>query len=164
MSEPGFTRRVLEAFLPSFPGGRVGIALLLLRLFVGAAFLFHGSGKTGELESFAQEFGVPVPLAAAAAYGQLIGAILLILGLLTALGAALIAGTMATAMAKLIERGESFVNPEGHSWEGSCLYLVVTIAILLLGPGRYSCDTLLFSRGTTRGHDFASDAHALPGT
>jgi putative oxidoreductase len=102
-SEPGFSRTALEAFLPSFPGGRVGIALLLLRLFVGAAFLFHGSGKTGELESFAQEFGVPVPLAAAAAYGQLIGAILLILGLLTPLGAALIAGTMGVATAKLIE-------------------------------------------------------------
>ncbi len=50
-------------------------------LFVGTAFLFHGSGKIGELESFAQEFGVPVALAADAAYGQLIGAILLIAGL-----------------------------------------------------------------------------------
>ena len=57
------------ALLPSFPAGRAGVALLLLRIFVGTAFLFHGSGKIGELESFAQEFGVPVALAEGGAGG-----------------------------------------------------------------------------------------------
>jgi len=37
------------ALLPFFPAGRAGTALLLLRLSVVAAFLFHGSGKAGEL-------------------------------------------------------------------------------------------------------------------
>lgn len=129
-----------------FPAGRFGIATLLLRLIVGAAFLFHGMGKTEELDAFAREFGVPVALAAVATIGQLIGAILLITGLFTSIGSALIAGTMAVATAKLIERGESFVNPAGHSWEASCFYLIAGLAILLLGPGRYSIDSLLFSR------------------
>ena len=33
------------ALFPSFPGGRAGVALLLLRLFVGTAFLFHGKSN-----------------------------------------------------------------------------------------------------------------------
>jgi putative oxidoreductase len=131
---------------PSFAGGRAGIALLVLSLFVGVAFLFHGSGKTVELEAFAHEFGVPVALAAVAAYAQVIGAVLLIGGIGTPVGAGLIAGTMAVATAKLIGRGEPFVNPAGHSWEASSFYLVTGIAILLLGPGRYSIDALLFAR------------------
>lgn len=135
---------------PLFAASRFGVAVLLLRLFVGAAFLFHGSGKTAELEAFAREFGVPVALAAAAAYSQLIGAILLIAGLFTPLGSALITGTMAVATLKLIGRGESFVNPGGHSWEASSFYLVTSIAMLLLGPGRYSVDALLFGRKLIR--------------
>lgn len=145
MSDRVFSVAALKAAVfPTFPRGRAGIAPLLLRLFVGTAFLFHGSGKTGELEAFSQEFGVPIAFAAVAAYGQLIAAILLITGFLTPLGSGLIAGTMVVATAKLIERGEPFVNPAGHSWEASSFYLIATIVILLIGPGRYSVDALLF--------------------
>jgi len=51
------------ALVNSFPSGRKGIASLLLRMFTGTAYLFHGSGKTGELEAFSKEFGVPAVLA-----------------------------------------------------------------------------------------------------
>lgn len=147
---------IRNLLFPTFPAGRAGFAVLALRLFVGTAFLFHGGGKTSELESFSQEFGVPIFLAAAAAYGQLAGAILLIVGLLTPVGASLIAGTMAVATAKLIERGEPFVNPAGHSWEATSFYLVAAIVTLLLGPGRYSVDAFLqknseIKRGEAKG-------------
>jgi uncharacterized membrane protein YphA (DoxX/SURF4 family) len=36
---------MLKILFPSFPGGRAGTALLILRAFVGIAFLFHGYGK-----------------------------------------------------------------------------------------------------------------------
>lgn len=133
----------LQAILcPTYAHGRAGLALLLLRVLVGTAFLFHGSGKAGELEAFAREFNIPVSAATFAAYAQLAGGVLLISGLFTWLGAALIAGTMATATTKLIARGEPFVNPAGHSWEASSFYLVACVVILLLGPGHYSLDAL----------------------
>lgn len=162
MAESRLVRTAADLVVPSFQSGRVGLAILLLRLFVGTAFLFHGSGKTGHLESFAQEFGVPVMLAAVAAYGQLIGAILLIVGLFTPLGAVLIAGTMAVATAKLVERGEPFVSAGGHSWEASSFYLAVTVALLLLGPGRYSVDRLLFSRRAAHWTTLDAGQHAAP--
>ena len=151
MTQAQFTKQILQAILhPTYPTGRAGFALLLLRVLVGTAFLFHGSGKAGELEAFAREFNIPISAATFAAYAQLAGGVLLIGGLFTWLGAALIAGTMATATAKLIERGEPFVNPAGHSWEASSFYLVACVVILLLGPGRYSLDALPWVGGRLR--------------
>ena len=71
---------------------RIGAALLLLRLFVGIAFIQHGSGKLMHPAGFAAEFGIPVWLGLATMLTQLIGGILLILGALTPLAALGIAG------------------------------------------------------------------------
>ncbi len=142
-----FTQRLLELAYPNMRDTRIGLASLALRLFVGTAFLFHGGGKTTELEAFSREFGVPIALAAMAAYGQLIGAVLLIAGFLTPAGASVLAGTMAVATMKLIERGEPFVNPAGHSFEASSFYLMANVALILIGPGKFSFDSLCFLVG-----------------
>src|SRR5437867_13246303 len=84
---------------------RVGAALLLLRLFIGIAFIQHGSGKLLHPSEFAAEFGIPVWLGFAAMLTQLIGGILLIIGVLTPLAAMGIAGTMIPATFCLIQRG-----------------------------------------------------------
>jgi putative oxidoreductase len=135
---------MLQRAFPSFPKGRVGAALLLLRAFTGVAFLFHGYGKITDIAAFAEEFNIPVPLAACAAYAQLIGGLLLVVGLLTPAASLAVAATMAAAVVKLIGRGEAFVNPEGHSWEAAGFYLAANVCIALLGPGAYSLDGLLF--------------------
>ncbi|HEV8724494.1 MAG TPA: DoxX family membrane protein [Candidatus Binatia bacterium] len=73
-----------------FPTGtktRLALALFILRLFVGIAFIQHGSGKLMHPSEFAAEFGIPVWLALATMSTQLIGGILLILGALTPLAA-----------------------------------------------------------------------------
>jgi putative oxidoreductase len=85
---------------------RFSAALLLLRLFVGIAFIQHGSGKLMHPAEFAAEFGIPVSLALATMLTQVIGGILLILGAVTPLAALGIAGTMFTATVFLIDRGE----------------------------------------------------------
>jgi putative oxidoreductase len=123
----------------------VGAPLLLLRLFVGIAFIQHGSGKLLHPSEFAAEFGIPVWLGFATMFTQVTGGVLLILGALTPIAALGIAGTMITATIFLIDRGEPFINPAGHSWENSAFYLAAGICLALSGAGRWSLDAWLFS-------------------
>ena len=120
--------KLRTVIFPVVSNRRVGAALLLLRLFVGIAFIQHGTGKLMDPSEFAGEFGIPVWLALATMLIQLIGGILLIVGALTPLAALGIAGTMFTATVFLIHRGEPFINPAGHSWENSAFYLMAGIA------------------------------------
>jgi putative oxidoreductase len=123
---------------------RVGAALLLLRVFVGIAFIQHGSGKLMHPAEFSAEFGIPIWLALITMLTQLIGGTLLIIGALTPLAALGIAGTMIPATIFLIQRGEPFINPAGHSWENSAFYLMAGICLALSGARRWSLDVWLF--------------------
>jgi putative oxidoreductase len=137
----------MDEFIRHFqqwPDGRASLALLLLRTFVGTAFVLHSFLKTPNLPGFARKFKIPVYMAAAAAYTQLVGGFLLILGLLTPIAGIAVAVTMVVAVSKLKTRGEKFLDPEGHSWESAGFYLVASIVIVLMGPGAYSLDRLLF--------------------
>jgi putative oxidoreductase len=129
---------------PGFPGGRVGLALLLLRCFVGFAFIQHGLGKTHDIPGFMEEFGLPLPVAIFGAWSQVGAGVLLIAGLATPAAAMTLLGSMAVATTKLIGRGEHFIDPHAHSWESSGFYLLASIVILLLGPGGFSLDAVLF--------------------
>jgi putative oxidoreductase len=136
--------KLRAVIFPAVSSRRVGAALLLLRLFVGIAFIQHGSGKLMHPAEFAAEFGIPVWLGLATMLTQLIGGILLIIGALTPLAALGIAGTMLTATIFLIQRGEPFINPAGHSWENSAFYLMAGICLALSGAGPWSLDARLF--------------------
>jgi hypothetical protein len=74
--------------------------------------------------------------------------------LLTPLAALGIAGTMAGATGTLIQKGEPFINPAGHSWENSSFYLALGVALTLLGAGAYSLDAMLFGRAS---EEFVND-------
>jgi putative oxidoreductase len=129
--------------------GLGSVGLLILRITVGAAFLFHGWGKIQKPTSWMGEGApVPGPLQAAAAVSEFGGGIGLILGLLTPLACLGIAGTMAFAIVMVhIRAGQPFVDPKGGpSWELPAAYLASVIAILLVGPGRFSLDALLLGR------------------
>lgn len=138
---------MLKLIFHSFPSGRAGVALLLIRLYLGIAFIQHGSGKLDDIAGFAAEFHLPWIVAAATMVVQLTSGILLIIGLLTPLAALAIAGTMVGATLTLIQKGELFINPAGHSWENSSFYLMLCVALSLLGAGAYSFDARLFGRG-----------------
>ena len=145
------TRRVLlELLFPAVTTGRLSVALLTLRLFVGVAFSFHGLAKVMDLAAFAAEFQIPYALAAVAAYTQVAGALLLIAGFVTPVAASALAATMAVAMAELIARGERFVDPGGHSWEAPAFYFVANLVLALAGPGRWSVDGLISAAGPER--------------
>jgi putative oxidoreductase len=129
----------------SFPSGRAGVALLAFRLFVGVAFILHGLGRIRDLPGFAALYHISYGQALAAKLTQIVGGACLIVGFLTPVAGLGIAATMVVATRILRQKGESFINPSGHSWEGCAFYVLAGIVIALLGPGRFSIDALVFA-------------------
>jgi putative oxidoreductase len=118
------------------------IGLLILRLAIGAMMIHHGQDKLANPQSFADNYVVPLHLpfplffAYVAGYAEILGSWLLILGLLSPLGALALSGTM--AMAAYHHILTSGVNI--YVLELVVLYLGGSLALLLAGPGRYSFD------------------------
>lgn len=142
----------------TFYTGRLGAALLLLRLMVGAAFVVHGWPKVQDPAAFAGMMHLPVWLGTIAAWVEVGGGTLLLLGLLTPLAALLLTAQMlATFPLVHIPQHTPFVNPSGPSYELALVFLVVGIVYLLTGPGAFSADACLFGRepagATNRGYE-----------
>jgi putative oxidoreductase len=130
--------------------GAADLALLLLRLVLGAAFVIHGYGKFHDPLGWASQMlpSVPPWLQAVAAFAELGGGVALILGAFTRLFALLIACNMIVAIfGVLIPHHAVFVSDgPGPSYEKPLAYLTVMLALLLVGPGRFSLDAALFRR------------------
>jgi putative oxidoreductase len=138
--------------------GRLGsVGLLLLRLVMGSAFVLHGWPKIqnpfGWMGPEATMPGILLALAALAEFG---GGMALIVGLLTRPASLGIASVMVVALGKVhLPKGDPFVSQGGPSYELVAVYLACAVLFLLLGPGKFSLDALLFGRpamqgGTTR--------------
>jgi putative oxidoreductase len=134
-------RYVLREGLPATVG------LLLLRLTIGVMMIHHGQEKLADPQQFANTYvaslHLPFPLffAYVAGFSELIGSWLLILGLLTPLGALAIAGTMSVAAYQHILTAGLNI----YVLELVVLYLGGSLALLLLGPGRLSFDAAILS-------------------
>ena len=134
------------------------VAALILRLAAGAIFLPHGWSKItaeGGAAAFAADmatnYGIPTFLGHLAPWTELVGAILLLVGLLTRLDALLLAGTMFVA-AFIVQLPEALyeVPPDAiksfvalRAIELPLAMFAVCLAIVLIGPGRVSLDALL---------------------
>ena len=119
------------------------LGLLFLRVFSGLALaLAHGRGKFPPSQRFVEnteKMGFPLPevFAWAAAGAELIGGVLLAIGLLTRPSATLIVATMATA-AYLGHAGDPF-----GAKEKALLFGVVALLFLFSGAGRFSLDAFI---------------------
>jgi putative oxidoreductase len=126
--------------------------LLLLRLVVGTTLGLHGTqklfgwfsgpGLANIRHGFAQQGYKPVEFwVGLVILGEVGGALSLVFGLLTPLGAAGVLGAMFMAMFKHHWKNGFFASKGGYEY--TLVLLVVSLALGIMGPGRYSLDSLI---------------------
>lgn len=127
------------------------IALLIARIALGVVFIIHGGEKLGlfggqghgMLVGMMKSQGVALAplLGWAATLSEFVGGILVLLGLLTPLGAALIISTMIVAI-HTVHWQKGFSNPKG-GYEYNLVLSLIAVVLILLGAGSLSLDNVL---------------------
>ena len=122
------------------------VGLLVLRVSFGLTMaLSHGWGKVSDLGKFtavvaSKGFPIPGVTAPFAAFSELLGGLLLAVGLATRPAAVALLGTMIGAVV-VVHGGDPFGKKEL-----GLAYAAVSVVLLLTGPGRFSLDRLLARR------------------
>lgn len=116
---------------------------LVLRLMLGGLLLFHGVHKLltgiGDIEHMVVGIGLPDFVAYGVYAGEVLGPILVLLGIFSRIGGVLISANMVVAIL-LAGMGQILAINQfgGYALELECLFLFSGIAVALLGAGRYS--------------------------
>ena len=119
--------------------------LLILRLSIGTMLIHHGYEKTADIQNFADAFvrpiGIPFPILASyiAAYSEIYGSWLLIVGFLTRFASLSIVGTIGVAIYHAIVTAGFNI----YLLELLILYMGGALCILLLGGGDFALDRFL---------------------
>jgi putative oxidoreductase len=122
--------------------------LLVLRVFTGTLLIHHGYEKLANIENFADAFvrplhlPFPIVLSYIAAFSEIVGSWLLILGLFTRFGALAILGTISVAIYHAIAINGFNI----YLLELLGLYFGAAAAVLTAGPGRFALDELILRR------------------
>jgi len=141
----------------------ISIASLVLRIFVGALFIVHGLPKLAgqwrkPMRDGMSQLGIPGLLFDLVGLLELLGGLALVIGFLTRIAAALLAlemiGTTILYITKLykapLPRGFAepmFKATKGYmfGWELDTVLLASCIAIVLIGPGIFSIDIIVWT-------------------
>ena len=120
-------------------------ALLILRVITGTVLIHHGFEKLANIDNFADAFvrplhlPFPIFLSYVAAFSEIGGSWLLILGLATRFGALAIVGTISVAIYHaLVTSGFNI-----FLLELLLLYFASATSIALTGPGDFSIDEVI---------------------
>ena len=119
--------------------------LLILRISIGTMLIHHGYEKTADIQNFADAFvrpiGIPFPILASyiAAYSEIYGSWLVIVGLFTRFAALSIVGTIGVAIYHAIVTAGFNI----YLLELLVLYMGGALCILLLGGGDFAIDRFL---------------------
>lgn len=130
----------------------MNLGLLIIRVVIGLTFMGHGAqklfgwfggygpkGTGGWMESIGIKPGVQ--MAIIAGLSELVGGLLFASGLLTPVGAFLIASTMVVAILKV--HGQNGYWSDKGGFEYQLVLIAVVIGVALIGAGSYSVDALL---------------------
>ncbi|GAB4176260.1 MAG: DoxX family protein [Geothermobacteraceae bacterium] len=137
------------------------IAALIMRLTLGVVMLPHGLQKTlglfgghgfsGTYGFFTAKMGMPGVVAVLIILAESLGALGLIFGFLTRLGALGIAAVMTGAIVLVHWQNGFFMNwfgnQQGEGFEYHLLALGLAIALMIRGGGALSVDRMLVNRG-----------------
>jgi putative oxidoreductase len=120
------------------------IVLLFARITIGWSFFITGKGKLANLErttGFFESLGIPAPGFHAYLVGgvEMVGGILLVVGLLSRAAAAPLAVAMIVAYLTA-HREEAFQGISEFTGESPFAFLLVSLVILAFGPGRVALD------------------------
>lgn len=121
----------------------VDAALLILRVVLGVLILLHGVSKLPPPPEFLisglAQAGLPGVLAYGVYLGEIVGPLLIIIGVWTRLGALLIVVNMIVAVL-MAHTGDLFhLNKEGgYALELQAMFLFTAVALTLTGAGRFS--------------------------
>ena len=119
--------------------------LLMLRISIGTMLIHHGYEKTADIQNFADAFvrpiGLPFPILSSyiAAYSEIYGSWLVIVGLFTRFAALSIVGTIGVAIYHAIVTAGFNI----YLLELLILYMGGSLCILLLGSGDFALDRFL---------------------
>lgn len=131
--------------------------LTLVRLVLGVVFFAHGAQKMlgwfggfgfhGTMGFFAQQLGIPAPLAFLAICAEFFGGLGLIVGLLSRIAAFGIIVNMLVAIATVHVHNGFFMNwygqQKGEGFEYHLLAIALGLVILMKGAGALSVDRAL---------------------
>ena len=122
-------------------------ALLLVRLAVGIPFIFHGAGIAfgafggPGLAGFSGFTHLPLPVAALVGYGEFLGGLGVLCGVLTRLASLGILIIMLGAIL-IVHLPKGYDVTKG-GFEYPLTHVFLTIALLIAGPGAYSALNLI---------------------
>lgn len=116
---------------------------LVIRLALGILFLLHGvdkiKGGVAGMVPMVTGAGLPAWVVYGAYLGEVLGPVLVILGLFTRTGAFLIFANMLFAIG-LVHMGELFMLGKQGGWalELQGMFLFTAFALMFMDPGRYA--------------------------
>ncbi len=121
-------------------------ALLIIRIIVGVAMILHGWGKIqNPFGWMGPDAAVPGILQFLAALSEFGGGIALVLGLLFRVASIGLVITMLVAtLLHAVIKGDPFVGMGGPSYELALVYFGISILFLVMGPGKFSIDKVIF--------------------
>ena len=123
------------------------LALLALRIALGAVFLTHGLGKRGlwRMQPSAQMPAGMLTKLRILSIAEPAGGLGVLVGFLTQLAALGLVIVMLGAIQFLITKvHRKFTGDNAAGWEFEFMLLIVALAIAILGGGKYALDRLVF--------------------
>lgn len=112
------------------------IALVIIRIALGSVFIVHGWAKVADLAGTAGFFtsiGLPAYLAYVVAFIELIGGIMIVLGVYARIAAILVAAVMVGAIVSL-----KWAKGFSGGWEFDFVLLLNALALIVAGSGCFS--------------------------